>query len=314
MVQERVAAPHPQSQIHLKDGRTVDFKVHQCQWSGAYPPNSLPAILECYHERVVRAEVDIAMLADEDFLVAHDLELSHCTNGSGRVDQTSRVQSSKLRLLHHGRASSERPVLLSQVVDAVATEPFPTLLELDLKDWYPWPWPRIEELARMVQSVKDRITFGGGADWNLRRLHRVDSSLPMGFTITEYLDWVPPNAELEPLPGVWGAYGYLDAHPLSRQRTGPTHDYLRDRLGAILRLVPRAREIHIRLCAAEHMVQDGLRNLAAMLHEERMLLDVWTLDADTPNWQTRLARALAMGADVVTTNTPRELARAASAE
>jgi hypothetical protein len=198
------------------------------------------------------------------------------------------------------------------VAAAVAAEPFPTLLELDLKDWAPWPWPRVEELVRIVQPIKDRITFGGGADWNLRRLRQVDPTLRMGFTITDYLDWVPPNAKLDPLPGVWGAYGYLDAHPLSRTRMGPTRDYLRDRLGGILRLVPGAREIHIRLWAVERMLQDGLDDLADILHEQNMLLDVWTLDAGSPDWQARLARALSVGADVVTTNTPRELAQAAT--
>ena len=46
------------------------------------------------------------------------------------------------------------------------------------------------------------------------------------------------DEKMDPLPGVRGAYGYLDAHPLARQRLGSTPDYLRDRLGGILRLVP----------------------------------------------------------------------------
>jgi glycerophosphoryl diester phosphodiesterase len=312
MVRDGPAAPHPQSQVHLEDGRTVDLKVHQCRWSGRHAPNSLPAIIECYRERVVRAEIDIAVLADEDFLIAHDLDLSHCTDGSGRVDQTSRAHASTLHLRDNGGVSADRAVLLSEVVDAVAAEPFPTLLELDLKDWYPWPWRRVEELAQIVQPIKGRITFGGGADWNLRRLQHVDSSLRMGFTITDYLDWVPPNQKIDPLPGQWGKYGYLDAHPLSRERVGPTDEYLRDRLGGILRLVPGAREIHMRLLAVERLLEDGLDDLAAILHAQGMLLDVWTLDAGTPNWQSRLRRALAIGADVVTTNTPRELALAAA--
>ena len=109
-----------------------------------------------------------------------------------------------------------------------------------------------------------------------------------------------------------GAYGYLDAHPLAQARLGATTDYLRDRLGAIVRLVPGAREIHIRLLAVEQMLADGLTDLAELLHAQGMLLDVWTLNAGTPRWRERLAGALAAGADVITTETPRELAQAAS--
>jgi glycerophosphoryl diester phosphodiesterase len=297
--------------IRAAGGRAVALKVHQCNWSGRQPANSLPAILECYRARVARAEIDVAMLRDDDFLVVHDLDLAEATDGSGRVEETTRAAASRLRLRQGGTVTAERPPLLSEVVAAIAAEPFPTLLELDLKDWRPWPWPRVEALAASVQPVKDRVTLGGGADWNLRRLHRVDPTLPLGFDPMAYLDWVPPGETIEPLPGVRGAYGYLDAHPLARARCGPTADYLRDRLGGILRLVPGAREVHLRLLAVERMRADGLVDLAELLHGRGMLLDVWTLDADTPDWERRLAGALALGADVVTTNTPRALARAA---
>ncbi|HLZ32116.1 MAG TPA: glycerophosphodiester phosphodiesterase family protein [Chloroflexota bacterium] len=313
-----VEAPHPQSVICTTTGRAVALKVHQCVWSGAYAPNSLAAIQDCYRARVVRAEIDVAMLKDADFLVVHDLHLAPSTDGDGRVDETRRSDAVRVHLRHHGRV---HPALLSEVVAAIAAEPYPTLLELDLKDWKPWPWPRVEELARVLQPVKDRITFGGGADWNLRRLQHVDPNLPMGFTITDYLDWGPAEQPIGPpaagstaeprLPGVRGAYGYLDAHPLAQARLGSTADYLRDRIGAIVRLVPRAREIHIRLLAVEHMLADGLTDLADLLHAQGMLLDVWTLNAGTPRWRERLEIALAAGADVITTETPRELAQAA---
>jgi glycerophosphoryl diester phosphodiesterase len=349
-----VGGPHPQSVICARNGRQVQLKVHQCVWSGNYWANSLPAIQECYQAHVARAEIDLAILSDEDFLVAHDLDLAKVTDGQGRVDETTRSQAERLHLAHHGAVSAERPVVLSDVAAAVAREPYPTLLELDLKDWKPWPWSRVEELARLLQPIKDRITFGGGADWNLRRLLAVDPSMPLGFTITSYLDWVPeekrpraPEASREArevgprapeagreahevgprapeagreahevgpgaVPGVRGAYGYLDAHPLARERHSLTPDYLRDRLGAILRLVPGARDIHVRLQAVERMLDDGLTDLPDLLHAQGMLLDVWTLNAGTPNWRERLTRALDAGVDVITTETPHELALAGS--
>jgi glycerophosphoryl diester phosphodiesterase len=306
-----VEAAHPDSVICTTDGRMVALKVHQCVWGGEYPPNSLDAIQECYRAHVARAEIDLAMLEDQDFLVVHDLQLAHATDGDGRADETCLAEAARLHLLHHGVPSSTRAAVLSDVVAAVAAEPYPTLLELDLKDWKPWPWPRVEELATLLQPIKDRVSFGGGADWNLRRLHHVDPSFRMGFTISDYLDWLPEDRAIGRLPGVRGAYGYLDAHPLAAARLGATTDYLRDRLGAIVRLVPDARDIHIRLLAVERMLADGLSDLADLLHAQGMLLDVWTLNAETPGWQERLDGALAAGADVITTETPRELARAA---
>jgi glycerophosphoryl diester phosphodiesterase len=296
---------HPESIIRTASGREVQLKVHQCVWSGAFPGNSLGAIEECYREHVARAEIDLALLADEDFLVVHDLDLSHATDGSGYVEQTRRADAARL---HLGQ-SNHRVALFSEAAALVAQQPFPTLLELDLKDWKPWPWRRVEELARLLQPIRDRITFGGGADWNLRRLLHVDPSLRMGFTLTNYLDWVPTGAREDPLPGVRGAYGYLDAHPLARYRYSSTPEYLRDRLTALLRLVPNVCDIHIRLTAVERMLDDGLSDLADLLHDEGMLLDVWTLDADTPHWRERLLRALDFGADVITSNTPRALSR-----
>jgi glycerophosphoryl diester phosphodiesterase len=305
-------APHPESVIRLAGGGQIELKVHQCVWSGAYVPNSLAAVLDCYRARVARAEIDVAILADEDFLVVHDLDLSRATDGSGFAEDTRRSDAEHLHLTNHGTPTDERVMTLSEVACVIAAEPYPTLVELDLKDWKPWPWPRVEELARILQPVKDRITFGGGADWNLRRLRAVDPSMPMGYTITSELDWVPATEKPGRLPGVRGAYGYLDAHPLASARVGSTRDYLLDRLGGILRLVPGARDIHVRLVAAERMVDDGLTDLADILHREGMLLDVWTLNASAPGWRQHLDRAIALGADVITSETPRELSRATS--
>lgn len=303
--------PHPESVIRTDDGREVQIKVHQCAWSGELPENSLPAIVECYREHVARAEVDVAILRDSDFLIVHDLDLARATDSTGRVDETTRADTRDLHLVTHaGERTSERPPLLGELVEVIAAEPYPTILELDLKDWKPWPWPRVEELARLLQPVKDRITFGGVADWNLRRLHHVDPMLPMGFTITQYLDWVPETTKPDAIPGVRGAYGYLDAHPLARERHGPTADYLRDRMSGLLELVPSTRDLHVRLLAVEHMLSDGFDDLVDMIHRQGMLLDVWTLNAGTPNWRQRLDNAVALGADIITSGTPRELARA----
>jgi hypothetical protein len=58
------------------------------------------------------------------------------------------------------------------------------------------------------------------------------------------------------------------------------------------------------------MYADGLDDLAAMIHGLGASFDLWTLDAGRPNWEARLQLAVDLGADVITTNTPRALATA----
>jgi glycerophosphoryl diester phosphodiesterase len=307
-------APHPDSLIHAPGGRTVYFKVHRCLWSGESPENSLAAIRECYRAGVARAEIDLNMLEDADFLVTHDSVLDHATTGTGSVSQTTRQQAATLRFRWRGAVSEHRPPLLSEVVALIREEAYPTRLELDVKDFGPWPWPRVEELARLVEPVRDRVIFGGCPDWNLRRLLHVDPTLPVGFNPAYYLDWVPDGEPTELLPGRRGAHGYLDAHPLAWNRYGPTTEYLRDRLGGLIELVPNTREIHLRLAMFERMLDDGLAGAAHLFGDAGLIVDVWTLDAGTPRWRERLARAVDAGVDMVTTNTPRELAAAWRAE
>jgi glycerophosphoryl diester phosphodiesterase len=289
------------------DRRHVQLKIHGCVWSGEFPENSLPAISECLSAPVARAEIDINLLRDADFLVTHDTQLDSATTGSGAVRDTLRADAAGLRCRWRGRVWDDHPPLLSEVVAVMHQDPSPTLLELDVKDVEPWPWPRVEELARLVEPVRERVVFGGGADWNLRRLVEVDPAIQVGFTPTFYLDWVPPHVTPDDLPGCWGAYGYLDSHPLARSRQGPVAEYLWDRLSALVRLVPGARELHMRLSLFERMHADGFGDVTRRLHDAGVQLDVWTLDAGTPQWEARLEGAVVAGVDVVTTNTAQTL-------
>jgi glycerophosphoryl diester phosphodiesterase len=302
--------PHPESILRTVAGREVQLKVHRCLWSGAYPENSLPAIEECYHEAVARAEIDLHMLRDADFLVLHDPEVNASTTGTGAVRDLTRAEAQSLRLRFGDGVSSERPPLFSEVVALIRAQPYPTLLELDLPAFQPLPWPRVEELARLVEPVRDRVIFNG-ADWNLRRLSQVDATLPMSYDPGAYLDWVPKGDPEEAEIGLpRGAYGYLDAHPLAHERLTPVADYLADRLSGISRLVPGAREAHVRLATFERMLDDGVTDAAGIFHRLGLLLDVWTLNAGASRWRERLACALAAGVDVVTTDTPRVLSAA----
>ena len=107
-----------------------------------------------------------------------------------------------------------------------------------------------------------------------------------------------------------GAYGYRDAHPLAKRRLTTTAEYLRDRFGGIMRLVPGPSEAHLRLAMFERMLDDGIADAAEIFHALGIKVDVWTLDADTPRWRERFARLVDAGVDIVTTNTARSLATA----
>lgn len=257
----------------------MQLTAHRAAWSGRHPENSLAAVRECYRSGAARVEID-ALLIDEDFIVAHD-----------RPRRGARL------------------LPLSDVLAVVRDSSGATLLEIDAKDLVPWPTAAAERLARLVDPVRGRVVVTSPADWNLRRLLRVDPTLPIGFDPQLHLDWTRDRESHSPPRG---AYGYLDAHPLSRRRALRPADYLRERLEEVVRMVPGVREVHLRLAFFERMLRDGLDDAVAVLHGAGVLADVWTLDAGTPRWRERLARVIDAGVDIVTTNTPHELAAAAS--
>jgi glycerophosphoryl diester phosphodiesterase len=275
--QRALESAHPESVLHGPDGRLVELKAHQGAWSGAHPENSLAALRECYAAAVARVEIDFR-LRDDEFVVAHD-----------KPRKGSRVP------------------LLREALDIVrGARPGPTLLMLDAKDDAPWSSRHVESLVRMCESVRDRIFVGSPADWNLRRLRKVDPALAIAFDPQYYLTW---DTRVHAVPGRRGAYGYQDVHPLALRRTVTAADYLRERFETLLGVVDGIREVHLRLAFFERMLRDGF-DVAAFAHDANVLVDVWTLDAGTRGWKSRLTHAVAAGADIVTTNTPRQFAEA----
>lgn len=276
--QRALEAAHPESVVRRPDGRLVELKAHRGAWSGAHPENSLAALSECFAERVARVEIDFRSRGNE-FVVAHD-----------KPRKGARVS------------------LLRDALEIVrASPPGPTVLMLDAKDEAPWPRSTAVALARLCDPMRDRVFVGSPADWNLRLLRKVDPALAIAFDPQYYLTW---DSRVHAVPGRRGAYGYQDVHPLALRRTVPAADYLRERVDTLLRAVDGIREIHLRLAFFERMLGDGF-DVASFAHDASVLVDVWTLDAGTRGWKTRLTQAVAAGADIVTTNTPRQFAEAA---
>lgn len=286
-------APNPDSFFRAGD-RVVELKAHRCLWSGKFSENSPLAIEECARENVLRVEIDVQLLRDGEFLIFHDDRLDRVTDGRGLVREATASEATRPRL-----KDGSHPLLLSEAVALIAAHEYPRRIELDLKDLAPYAWPRVEALARAVQPVKGRAHLSCPADWNLRRLLTVDETLGVGLNPHCYID---SEADTEVgLPK--GAYGYFDAHPLAKRRGSGVADYLRDRFGGIMRLVPGVTEAHLRLSMFERMLDDGVADVAEIFHALGVKVDVWTLDAETPRWRERLARVVAAGVDIVTTNT-----------
>jgi glycerophosphoryl diester phosphodiesterase len=296
-------APNPDSFFRLGD-RTVELKVHRCLWSGRYSENSPLAIAECASERVIRTEIDVRAIRDGGFVVLHDDRFDRVTDAHGLVREATAVEATR-PLFKDG----SHPLLFSEAIELIAANVYPRRIELDLKDLVPYTWPQAEALVRAVQPLKERGHFSTPADWNLRRLLAVDRTLSVSLNPHCYIDTEIDEEVRLPI----GAYGYRDAHPLARQRVSTTADYLRDRFGGIMRLVPGVSEAHVRVEMFERILDDGVVDIAEIFHSLGLKLDVWTLDSDTPRWRERLARVVAAGVDIVTTNTARALAQAGRA-
>ena len=293
--------PHPDSFFRVGD-RLVELKVHRCLWSGRFSENSPLAIAECASERLLRTEIDVRALRDGEFVVFHDDRFDRVTDARGLVQDATAVEA--MRPLYK---DGTHPLLFREAIELIAANEYPRRIELDLKDLAPYTSAQAEALVRAVQPLKERGHFSCPADWNLRRLLAVDPTLSVSLNPHCYIDTELDEDVRLPM----GAYGYRDAHPLARERLSTTAEYLRDRLGGIMRLVPGVSEAHVRVGMFERILDDGVADVAEIFHSLGMKLDVWTLDAGTPGWRERLARIAAAGVDIVTTNTPRELATAA---
>ncbi len=292
-------APNPDSFFRVGD-RTVELKVHRCLWSGRYSENSPLAIAECARERVLRAEIDVRATRDGEFVVLHDDRFDRVTDASGLVREATAIEATRSRF-----KDGSHPLLFSEAIELIAENEYPRRIELDLKDLAPYTRSQAKALARAVQPLKERGHFSCPADWNLRRLLMVDPTLQVSLNPHCYIDTELDDDVRLPI----GAYGYRDAHPLARERVSTTADYLRDRFGGIMRLVPGLSEAHLRVGMLERILDDGV-DIAEIFHSLGLKLDAWTLDAGTPQWQERLARIATAGVDIVTTNTAGELAAA----
>ncbi|NLF11572.1 MAG: glycerophosphodiester phosphodiesterase [Anaerolineaceae bacterium] len=276
---------------------------HSANRDHSHPRGSLPALLACLQAGALAVEVDISLLADGQFALLHGPMLEDETTGSGPIAALDSEQVSALEHALQGKATGVPVGLLPQALDLLAAYPGQVELQLDLK---PDVYSSDEVLGRLVaslQPVKDRVRVTSPSDWALRRLHRLDPDLALGFDPLLYLelDMGQENDASVP-PFRRGAYGYWDDHPLATRRWGPPAAYLAARAEALWAQAPAGAIWYIHAGLLARALDDGF-DWIGFLHDRGVEVDAWTLDAGKPERVALARRLAAAGVDRITTNT-----------
>lgn len=228
-------------------------------------------------------EVDIQQLADGHFVCLHDDRLDSETNGHGAVAD---ADAAAVRRLHVRNGDGSPPMLLEDLVAAIAQGPKPTMpglfVQLDLKDAAArLTDDAVAAFARLIQPAAAAFILSA-LDWPaVKRLGGGVEHLALGY----------------------------DPLDLARDWTFDGRDsFLRFR-DAVLETAPEAKGIYL----YKEIVEAALRhdtNVVAAFHERGVWVDCWTIDAGAPDDDDYLKAAVAAGVDQITTNTPRALAEA----
>ncbi len=285
---------------------------HMAAPHAEYPPNSLEAVRYCLESGAKFIEVDITALLEDDYLLVHDADLESETSGNGQVSECLPAQVNQLYLKspQTKTVTTFRPALLSSVVGLFQQYSNDARLQLDFKNVIPFMDDEpLRRLVRLIEPLDRRVIVSTGADWQLRRLHKIAPWLDLGLDIHFYIDWRQPNEPVDPRvpPFRQGAYGYWDDHVLASQRLWSTADYLAERCEILATQVPGISTFYIEHKLLVQSLDDGF-NWAEALHTIGIKLDVWTVDADNPVAAANAQRLLLAGVDQFTTNTPQALA------
>jgi len=289
-----------------RGGRAVMLTAHKAILSGAHHGNTIGAVRESLAAGVPRLEIDVHSLDGADYAVFHERRLEQETDGSGPVGSATPDDIRRARFTHD---ASNRPPLLSEVMEAARRSPG-VQVQLDLKDWRAMPEDRLRTLLHLIAPVHDQIIISTGQDWNLRRLHRADPDLSLGFDPGHYLDYAI-ETDFFFLPRTMGAYGYRDDHPMAFGKTEDVRQYLADRMETLVFQAPFAREFFLSYRLMLQMLDDGF-DVTAWLHERSIDVTGWTPDYRGAESLAALDRLMTAGVDRITTNTIPDWIEAAS--
>lgn len=291
-----VKTPSVVHHMAANDGQTV-------------PQNSLEGVRASLQAGAAVIEVDINALADDDYLLVHEPDLSAETNGAGKVGETSTTQARSLFIKTPGAVTAYRVPLLSDVVSAFKASPAHSYLQLDFKNAVPFTSNEpLLRLLKLIEPIGDRVIVSSCADWQMRKLRKLAPWLAIGFDIMWYIDWAPPGEKRDPrsFPRRLGEFGYLDDHLLASEKYTSTEKYLRDRCEYFIDLVPDVNVFYLEHPFIVQSLRDGF-NWAEALHERGIKLDAWTMDITNPAAVENVKLMLTAGVDLFTSNTPRAI-------
>lgn len=205
----------------------------------------------------------------------------------------------------------EPVAFLTDVTSVLAAVRRSVKVQVDLKDQYPLSRDEARRFLRAIDPLRAnahlKVVVGCLGDWNLRTLRRLDPSLSVGLDFALYLDAAVP--EFPRLPMRVNVYGYLDDYPLGYRPGMPVHEYLEDRVESLCHLLPGAEEVYLRVELILHMIADGLNPVEIIRRQlGRVLIDGWTLNADSTETARTLQAVLDVGVDQITTDTAVQLA------
>jgi glycerophosphoryl diester phosphodiesterase len=273
------------------------------------PPGSLAALEQCLKAGAAVVEIDLIPLSDGSFALLHEQDLAVETDGTGKAPQMRREQVSDLRYRLNGTITDERVGFLEGAVELLAAYPQTQRLQLDLKPFTPLSGPLLTHFLALIEPVKSRIQVTSVGDWAVRALAAADPALRLGFDPLLYLDLVEDQPRPEGVPPFRvGAYGLLDDHPLSAYQWGSLGDYFAARASALLaQVVPgcawfiRAEVLKMALVAGFDWID--------FLHQQGSIVDAWTIDVAQPDQVELASYLVARGVDVLTTDSPSQLAQ-----
>lgn len=273
-----MTAESPDDAIAVETGgRRVLLKWHMLRRTPHDPPFS-PENLKVGLALGASMEIDVRLLADGAWVCLHDDVLDEETNGAGPV---AAIDTEAARQLRVAGADYAPPLLAEIMVALPAAAPRGARLQIDLKDGA----DRITDdgvasFASVVSPVAAHCVLSG-TDWQaVERLGAGIPDLRLGF----------------------------DPYELAEGRIFAGASDFEAFVADIWRIAPHADAFYLYHAFVTAALTEGF-NPVGTLKASGAFVDVWTLDPTMPGVAEILQACMDAGADQITTNDPRGLAR-----
>ena len=279
-----------------------------------YPANSFEAVRASLEAGAAWIELDLQALQNGDYLILHDDDLAHTSSGTGKASTTSSDALGDLFIKKDEQITPYRVPRLSELVRLFQDFGNNTRLQLDFKNFYPFPTDEpLQRLLDLIAPIKERVLVSSPSDWQLRKLKRLSPELNVGFDIMLHFDLRDPSWKYpdHAPPYRQGAYGYHDDYMLSAMKIWSVRDYLQDRAEMLIHQVPDVRALFISHRTLIHSLDDGFNWMDSARHYG-IDIAVWTVDVDNHYSMGNARRLKSAGFNHFISNTPLALAEALS--